>query len=386
MNDSGYCVKLISSPLLSAVRRFVPVFAFSLAALILLAPASQAEVSARSAKKNRAVSLRVVKTTPRAGDGLIPVETVFSAEFSDDLDPATVCDRFVSLSEKNSPVKAEIAYRKTLRRVDVRPLKKLKFDAEYRLVFKSGLSSRSGVRLPTAVMYQFFTIPSPEKPPIKVISTSPKGGAELIDEKPVISAVFDQNAEFVSGEDLGEYMALFEGDKRIPSAVSYKTASRRLELRPQVALRGGAEYRAVVSRKLRGANGKCMAETFLWNFRTAKIVFFLKYSYPDSSRKHINSYDRIILGFSEGINQSCEFENFIKVEDERGTAIPGRFQPFGTSSVIFIPEYAFYPGDYAVVVSGDFTSFHGNPLTRAVRIAFSVGSDDFNSGERYDEK
>jgi len=331
-------------------------------------------------------SLKILKVSPSTLEGLINIDVSFSAEFNRDLDANTVDAKFVSLSGNGSPVPVEVKYIKSAKTVSVKPLKKLAYDSEYRLVFKTGLADKTGKRLPSAMMYQYYTASSPDRPAIKVSSVFPENGSGIVEEKPLIYAAFDQKMALVKGADLTEHISLYQNRDKIPIEVSYNHSAMRLEARPLVALKGGLSYRIMLSRKIEGVNGKCLAETYTWSFGVSKVLFFLKYSYPNAKVREINSFDRILLTFSESISPRTSFDDFINISDDSDRVIPGKYHVYGPASVIFIPEFPFYSGTYKIFISKDFKSLHANDIMKDVKIPFTVKSDHFNSGEFSNEK
>jgi hypothetical protein len=338
-------------------------------------------VCAKDSAFDKFGTLKIVKMTPAAPEGLIGPGTSFSAEFSRELDVNTVNDKFISLSEKKGPVRIDVRYQKSNKTVLIRPLNKLSYDGEYRLVFKTGIADKSGKRLPTAIMYQYSTLPSPDKPPIKVIDVSPRNNSLIVEEKPLIYAAFDQKMAAGMDGDMNDCFSLYHDNEKIPVEVRRDDKNMRLEARPMSSLKGGLQYRAVLSRKIKGENGKCLVETHIWSFKTAAIVFFLKYTYPGPKASAINSFDRILLTFSESLNPRTSFDDFINIVDDKDGTIPGKFYVFGTYNVIFIPDLPFYTGAYKIIISKDLKSLSGNEVMKDLEIPFTVKSDYFNSGE-----
>jgi len=331
-------------------------------------------------------SLKIVKISPSTLDGLINPDASFSAGFNRDLDANTVDAKFVSLSKTGSPVPVEVKYVRSAKTITVKPLKKLAYDSEYRLIFKTGLADKAGKRLPAAMMYQYYTISSPDRPPIKVSSVFPANGAGIVEEKPLIYAAFDQKMAFDKNDDLAEHISLYQNRDKIPLEVSYNQSAMRLEARPLVALKGGLSYRVMLSRKIAGLSGKCLAETYTWSFNVSKVLFFLKYSYPNAKVREINSFDRILLTFSESLSPQTSFEDFINVSDDSDRVVPGKFHLYAAASVIFVPDFPFYSGNYKIFISKDFKSLHANDIMKDVTVHFTVKSDHFNSGEFSNEK
>ncbi len=338
-------------------------------------------------KVKNTAGLRPVEIFPDREAGLIPVDSVFKVRFNQELDPNAIDEKNVAVQVPGGKsVEFKLNYDKKSKTLIIRPNELLAHETDYRIILKSGLMSKSGKKLGTSFSYQFSTAVSPLKPPVKVVSVKPAAGSEVCDELPIIYAQFDQNLMLKDGEELEEYVSLFTGNEKWPCAVSYSRETKRLEIKPQVCLPGGKNYRVIISRKIRGTSGKLMAETYIWEFRTAEILFFVKYSYPNSKVKAINSYDRLLFTFSESVNSSSEFENYITIRDEKNNAVPGQFYVFNLHNLIFIPDFYFYKGNYKVTISKDFESFNSNRLMKDYEVAFTVKSDDFNSGDLNEKK
>jgi len=291
---------------------------FFLTSFSLPVPVSSEAALPHTVSAPGTASLKILKVIPSTLDGLINPDASFAAAFDRDLDANTVDAKFVSLSGNGSPVPVEVKYIRSAKTITVKPLKKLAYDSEYRLVFKTGLADRGGKRLPAAMMYQYYTISSPDRPAIKVSSVFPANGAGIVEEKPLIYAAFDQKMAFEKDADLTEHISLYQDRNKIP-----------LE---------------------------------------------------------INSFDRILLTFSESISPRTSFDDFIKISDASDRVIPGKYHVYGPASVIFIPEFPFYSGNYRVFISKDFSSLHANDIMKDVTIPFTVKSDHFNSGEFSNEK
>ena len=342
----------------------------------------ESAVYAAEKKAKKSVSLRPESVLPESEDGLIPVDTLFKIKFNQGLDPNTIDEKNVSLQSLNGETADfKLNYDKSSRTLIIRPDVPLKYETDYRVILKSGIESKSGKKLGTSFSYQYSTVVSPMKPPVKVIAVSPKSGQEIFEETPLIYAQFDQNLIIKEGEDLKEYVSVYLGNEKWPCEVFYTKEKRRLEIKPLVPLRGGKNYKVIISRKVKGNSGKLMAETYIWDFKTAEILFFVKYSYPNPKTKIINSYDRILFTFSESINNTAQFENYISVKDEKDNVIPGQFLVFNLHNLIFIPEFYLYKGSYKIIISKDFESFNSNKLLKNYEVNFTVKSDEFNSGD-----
>lgn len=355
-------------------------------ALVCLASFFIAAAPANAMEKRPSTGyFSVVKVTPSPQNGQITSGTVFRAEFDSALDASTVTERFVCLTLNGRPIKTELKYLKNSSAVIITPVGGLGYDKIYSLVFKTGLRGYDGERLKSAVMYQYSTTADPGRGAIKIISQFPLPGAEIYDPRPTVFVQFDRPLTFnhnENTEDLTDYISLFNKDDLVPSRVRYNRILKRLELFPALELKSGVLYSVAVSRKARGANNKGLFETYVWQFRAYKPVFYLTSSYPSAADKFIGSYDRIMLTFSEPLDSRTDFEEFIRISDPKGGIINGRYMVYNVKSLIFMPDFAFYPGKYQIKISDQLKSFNANRINGGVTINFSVATDDYNIGEK----
>ncbi len=238
-------------------------------------------------------------------------------------------------------------------------------------------------------MYQYSVISDPDRGGIKIISQFPPAGAEIYESRPIIFVQFDRPLVFSPSEnleDLIDYFTLFDINGTIPSKVRYNRILKRLELTPSIELKNRGVYSAAVGRKARGANNKGLFETFVWQFKIFRPIFYLINSYPSKQKNDIKSYDRILLTFSEPLDSKIDYDEFIKILDEKGASINGKFTVYDSKNLIFIPDFAFYPCSYKLKISNRLKSFNANRLNESSVIKFNVAPDDYNIGEKISEK
>jgi hypothetical protein len=368
------------------IKRLVCLSSCCFLALVCLASSFIAAAPAYAIEKRPSPGyFSVIKVTPSPQNGQIRSDTVFRAEFDSALDASTVNERFVCLTLNGRPIKTELKYLKNSNAVIIKPSGGLSYDKIYSLVFKTGIRGNDGERLKSAVMYQYSTTVDPGRGAIRIISQFPLPGAEIYDPRPTIFVQFDRPLVFTHNEnteDLTDYISLFNNDDLVPSRVRYNRILKRLELFPAIELKSGVLYSAAVSRKARGANNKGLFETYVWQFRAYKPVFYLTSSYPSAADKFIGSYDRIMLTFSEPLDSRTDFEEFIRICDPQGGIINGRYMVYNVKNLLFMPDFAFYPGKYQIKISDQLKSFNANRINVGVTINFSVATDDYNVGEK----
>jgi hypothetical protein len=339
-------------------------------------------------KRPAASFVSVAEISPVSSAGQVKPETVFKARFDADLDPSAVNDRNICLTLNNKPVKTVLKYLKNSSTVIIQPADKLGYEKIYSLIFKTGLRGAEGERFKSALMYQYSTISDPGRGAIKIISQFPLAGAEIYDPKPLIFVQFDRPLFFAAHEninDLNDYLTLFDENGSIPSKVRYNRILKRLELTAALDLKNGGTYNVAVSRKARGANNKGLFETFVWQFKAFRPMFYIIDSYPSKHKCNINSYDRILLTFSEPLDLKTDYEEFVKITDSKGASINGKFTVYNVRSLIFAPDFAFYPGSYQLKVSSGLKSYNANRLNEKTVINFGVATDDYNIGEKIRE-
>jgi len=332
--------------------------------------------------------ISVSEITPVSSAGQIKPETVFKVRFDSDLDPSTVNGRNICLTLNNKPVNTVLKYLKNSCAVVIQPAEKLRYEKIYSLILKTGLRGAEGERFKSALMYQYSTVSDPGRGAIKIVSQFPLAGAEIYEPKPLIFVQFDRPLIFSAQEninDLNDYLTLFDENGAIPSKVRYNRILKRLELTPALELKNGGTYNVVVSRKARGANNKGLFETFVWQFKAFRPLFYVIDSYPSGHKSNINSYDRILLTFSEPLDLKTDYEEFVKITDSKGGSINGKFTVYNVRSLIFVPDFAFYPGAYQLKVSNGLKSYNANRLNENTVINFNVATDDYNIGEKIRE-
>lgn len=361
------------------------IFYFLPAALMIIVIAGVARQAWAFEKRPAPAYISIVKIMPSSAAGQIPPDAIFKAEFSSALDASTVNEKFVCLTLNNKPVKTVLKYLKNSSTVVVKPVEKLRHDKIYNLIFKTGLRGADGERLKSALMYQYSTIVSPDCDSFKVVSQYPLAGAEIYESRPMIFVQFDRPLYFGSAEnteELNDYLNLYLNDELIPSKVRYNKILKRLELTPAMDLKSGGLYSAALSRKARGSGNKGLSETYVWQFTAYKPVFYLVSSYPGLNGGRLNSYDRILLSFSEPLDSRLDYEEYVTVCDAKGGIINGKFMVYKSKNLLFVPDFAFFPGTYQLKVSNQLKSYNANRLNDAVTINFSVATDDYNVGEK----
>lgn len=366
-------------------KTFLPVFCCFYIFLSPFFPGQGFSTASAVEKRPATAYFSVKNVTPSAHNGLISTDTVFRAEFDAQLDASTVSPRYICLTLNGRAVKTELKYLRNSCAVLIKPVGGLSHDKTYSLIFKTGLRGYDGERLKSAVMYQYSTVADPGRGAVKIISQYPLPGAEIYDPRPLIFVQFDRPLVFNHNEnveDLQDYMSLLCGSDLIPSRVRYNRILKRLELFPSLELKNGSLYSVAVGRKARGANNKGLFETYVWQFRAYKPVFYLASSFPSEKFSTLGSYDRILLTFSEPLDSRTDFEEFVKVRDSRGGVINGRYMVYNVKSLIFMPDFAFYPGKYRITVSENLKSFNANRINQGFSIDFSVATDDYNVGEK----
>jgi hypothetical protein len=89
-----------------------------------------------------------------------------------------------------------------------------------------------------------------------------------------------------------------------------------------------------------------------------------------------------MLTFSEPLDSRTDFEEFIRICDPQGGIINGRYMVYNVKNLLFMPDFAFYPGKYQIKISDQLKSFNANRINVGVTINFSVATDDYNVGEK----
>jgi|GEM_PF-5883478 len=357
--------------------------------LYLTTPFAAAAASGEKVKKSQAASLNITKIEPSSLQGQIATNSSFKIYFEKPLDASSITSRFITLSGAGKPVTVSFKYYKSSNCLFITPAALLEHDREYTLVIKTGLRGAKNERLKAAVMYQFYTAAAPDNLPIAVISTYPKNGSIINNLNPLIYANLNTAAHFNAKEntsDLKDYMSISSSSCEVQSRVRYDKASKKIELEPDSQLTDGEKYRVCISRKLRGSNKKCLYETYTWSFTAKKPRFFLTGSYPAKENSVINSYDKILLIFSEPLDPKTDFAEYIKIYDASSNILNGKYVLFNNKSLIFTPEFPFYPGKYRVETADTLKSYNCNTLDKIYIKNFSVGTDEYNVGEKVNEK
>lgn len=313
-------------------------------------------------------------------DGLarhIPVDTVFQLTWDSSVTPVSELSGEIVLLEGTVPVRLQHSWNRPRRRLFIQPVRPLQPARDYSLVvyrsFTAGMKKD--------LIFAYATEKDAGPPPLRVISTDPADGSVVHTEQPTIRIQFDRIPYPPNPDDLQDLAGIFSGTERLPGHVRCNQQKRQLEIIPYIGLTSGREYRVLIGPDIRNQAGRPMKSEYSFSFQTDLQLFYLESSLPDVQRTELQSFDRILLTFSESLDENHVFEDFIHVVNERNQyTVPGKFQVYRIRNLLFVPDFPLPAGQYRVVLNSRLASRYGNRLKHDVELPFTVLPDRYNMG------
>lgn len=198
----------------------------------------------------------------------------------------------------------------------------------------------------------------------QVSLTNPIPGAKGVPVQASVQATFSQQIDPASVTPAT--FTLFHGGNQVAGSVSSDGFS--ITFTPTQALLSTAPYKATVTKSVRDAQGKPLAEEYSWIFTTGDVLApVILVTDPLSNATGVPVTTIISASFSEDLDASTVNASSFSLVGPLGP-VPGTVS-YGAKAVFFTPNAALEPpsqplgpGSYTASISGSVADLSGNPL------------------------
>ena len=201
----------------------------------------------------------------------VPVNSVFTIEFSEPIDPQTITPATVGLGDDFQTLPVTLSVSPDGRTVTVAPQSTLAVGRTHTLFVDRQVRDLAGNPMPFFSLVVFATSFQPDTAGPHVLATSPQDGQSGVSRSVRIQVLFD---EAVQPTSLGQ-VQLLSGVVPIPVTASLTNANRTLVLTPNGVLAGNATYTISID-GVRDSGGRPQSAPVVRTFTTrssADLIF-----------------------------------------------------------------------------------------------------------------
>jgi hypothetical protein len=206
----------------------------------------------------------VTSTAPANNATGVEADADISAEFSEDMDSATINASTFKLSRGGVPVTGTVHYSADPG-ATFDPDSSLLANTQYTATITTGAEDRAGNALEADYTWSFTTGASPDPLAPVVVGTSPMGGAFNVAVSSLITATFSEPLD-PSTVTIATF-TLDLGAVPVSGTVSFAGVTATFD--PAVDLAPGSVYTATVTTDVTDLAGNHLAENFVWTFTTS---------------------------------------------------------------------------------------------------------------------
>lgn len=329
---------------------------------------------------------RITITTPADNAPFIPVNTSFSAVFSEDMNlPASITDNesVITFYDNVGPniINGTIAYNSGSQTITFTPSGLLDADTTYDVTILSTVADLSGNTLGADNSFQFSTEPAPT-----IASTIPANNAQYVEVGMSVTVTFAEtmdlatiiagNIELISLDGQGG-----SSTGTITAALSYDIPSNTLTYDPSANLASNTWFRVTLDSLIADNTGNDLGTDSIFEFKTEPNPVIAA-AVPSNTAQYVQVNTNIEITFAENMDETTIIPGNFAMESLDGAGgsvtgtIAGSFSPAynDTSNVLTFDPTANLDAAkwYRVTLDASISDQSGNPLGSDYVIEFQT--------------
>lgn len=312
-----------------------------------------------------------MSTNPTDGATEISLNSMASATFSEEMDPATVTSETFTMRSSLGPVAGAVAYSGVT--ATFNPSAALAPDTLYTATITTGVESRAGVSVAAGRVWHFTTGALPDTVAPEITATSPESGAIDVAFDTAITATFSEAMNPLTINPAS--FTLTDGTRFVDGTISFSgvtaTFTPATELEPETL------YTLMISMEATDLAGNALAADFDWTFTTGVVpeidVPTVVSTLPEDATIDVPIGSDLAATFSEAMDPSTintgSFTVSLGVVPVSGTVT------YSAKTAIFSPNIDLMPESlYTATISAVATDEAGNGLTEDYTWTFTTGN------------
>jgi hypothetical protein len=210
----------------------------------------------------------VISTNPVNGDTNVPIDSIITVTFSEEMDASTITTDTIEVSTGSSMVSGTITYSGTI--ATFTPSTSLLNSTAYTIEIETDVKDLAGNALASHYHSSFMTVSAPDVTPPTVISTSPANGDTGVPINSVITATFSEEMDASTiTTDTFIVSSGSSGIGNISGMVSYDGTTATFT--PSVNLGFNTIYTATITTGAMDLAGNSIASAYTWSFTTESV-------------------------------------------------------------------------------------------------------------------
>lgn len=318
----------------------------------------------------------VLKMTPENGAQDIDLNAPVKVQFSEPMDPKSLNEFTLFLSDSVSQVSGKILYDNSNRTLEFKPYSALTSGCTYRMVVSKDVKSQRQLSMVSDAAWIFTTKNIDVIRPL-ILSADPGPDAWDIDVDFEVTILFSEALDQKSINI--KNFSLYDNDQRISVDLDYNPTAKTVKLRPAHNLKFSSQYTVSVALGIKDLAGNTMAREVQWNVNTRpapdtqepKLIS----SVPWNNAEDVPLDTPIELVFNEPLMEKDINAFNIHFRDSTDVDIAGLvYYDKKVKTIRFSPAYSLkYGSEYTVTVDRAIRDLSGNNFKQDTIVSFSTG-------------
>ncbi|MDD2715466.1 MAG: Ig-like domain-containing protein [Candidatus Wallbacteria bacterium] len=317
--------------------------------------------------------LQIVNSVPKKGQSDIPMDSQIYVEFNQDLDPISVNEFTVSLSNSAYELPGKASYIPELKRLMFRPNGGLEKGEEYIFKVFSGVTSADGERLTLDFILPFDTGKKKDLVIPQIMSCSPEQGAKSVSANTELKVTFSKP---LRPESLASSVKLLGGKKPVKLKYDYFPKQCLLSIKVLGRLEYETTYHLEIRKSVTDLSGNHLTQDCSLEFTTEiepdKKPPEMLATLPRNEETNLPTTMEVLLKVSEIVSEdSLMAENIIIENSDEVIGCKLSYNPV-IAEIRGIPEHPLKEGTDYFLNLKNFKDLSGNVM-KPLKIHFSTG-------------
>lgn len=296
--------------------------------------------------------IRVVSHYPSTKMHDVPVILLIYVNFNHEIDPLSINDYSVSLSNGEYEVPGKVSYLPALKRLTFKPSESLEKGNSYIFRVFSGLQALNGEVLNNDIIFQFDTGQKKDLVLPQIVDSIPKNASKDISPNTSISLTFSKP---ISAKSIKNAIKLIGGSKTLPIKVNYIPKKYLLKINPLKNFEYSRDYKVILSSSLKDLSGNHLSKDYVLEFTimdepdtTPPEILA---SLPKNRELEASTTSEILIKISELIDTSTiSPENIKLLKDNKEIPTKINYNPMISEITIKSDKQLDFDSNYQLVV------------------------------------
>ncbi|MCP4091781.1 MAG: Ig-like domain-containing protein [Gammaproteobacteria bacterium] len=304
----------------------------------------------------------VSNKSPDDGDTDVPLSSVMTVKFNEDMNPTTI----TSSSVRISGVSGTTTYNEAIRTATFTPASVLPWSTTLTGYVSGSVTDVAGNMLGSTVSWTFVTELDLVPPTVETVT--PLNGQTDIDPAIALTASFSEPMDASTLND-----TTFTVDNAVTGQVTYNFSNMTATFTPDTWLPSDTTITASLNTDIEDVEGNALDSTYSWSFTTAvdttaPTVYSVQ---PINGGRLVSQNATVQITFAEPMDASTISSSTFTVSSTTGSV---SYDP-STWTAIFTPSVPFPAGAVRTAsVTTGITDMAGNPLAATESFTFTVAN------------